>query len=150
MLLPNVKFKLVKKQGQLSLKMPDIFNCHCCRFVERTVTFNTFKENCWHIHAGFKCSHSSHELLHAGNCFTLTSFVALEMRSEGNALKNENRQLVSLHDNAPAHRSILVKDCSAKKNVPSSPDMNPADFTCCLDWNQHLRNGALLWCQGHP
>jgi hypothetical protein len=39
-----------------------------------------------------------------------------------------------LHDNAPAHRSVLVKDFLEKNNVttlerPSySPDMAPADF----------------------
>jgi hypothetical protein len=110
------------------------------------VIFNRFKENCWHIHADFKSFHNSHELLHAGNSFTLTSFVALEMRLEGNTPKN-GELTVSLHDNALAHRSILVMDFSAKKNVPSSPDMVPSYFTCSLDWNQHLTNGALLWCQ---
>ena len=39
-----------------------------------------------------------------------------------------------LHDNAPAHRSVLVKDFPAKNNVttleppPYSPDLAPADF----------------------
>ena len=39
-----------------------------------------------------------------------------------------------LHDNAPAHRSVLVKDFLAKNNVttlnhpPYYPDMAPADF----------------------
>jgi len=38
------------------------------------------------------------------------------------------------HDNAPAHRSILVKDFVAKNNVttlehpPYSPDLEPSDF----------------------
>jgi transposase len=41
-----------------------------------------------------------------------------------------------LHDNAPAHRSVLVKDFLAKNSVttlqhlPYSPDLAPADF--CL------------------
>jgi len=29
----------------------------------------------------------------------------------------ENQRLVSLHDNAPAHRSVFVKDLFAKNNV---------------------------------
>jgi len=39
-----------------------------------------------------------------------------------------------LHDNAPAHRSVLVKDFLAKDNVttpehpPYSPDLDPAEF----------------------
>ena len=39
-----------------------------------------------------------------------------------------------LHDNAPAHRSVLVKDFLAKNNVttlehpPHSPDLVPAEF----------------------
>ena len=39
-----------------------------------------------------------------------------------------------LHDNAPAHRSVLVKDCSAKNDVitwrinPYSPDLAPVYF----------------------
>jgi hypothetical protein len=38
-----------------------------------------------------------------------------------------------LHDNAPAHRSVLVTDFLAKKNVtlkqpPHSPDLDPTHF----------------------
>ena len=39
-----------------------------------------------------------------------------------------------LHDNAPAHRSVLVKDFLAKNDMatlqhpPHSPDLAPADF----------------------
>jgi hypothetical protein len=39
-----------------------------------------------------------------------------------------------LHDNAPAHRSVVVKDFLAKNNVttlehsPYTPDMDPAGF----------------------
>jgi len=39
-----------------------------------------------------------------------------------------------LHDNAPAYRSVLVKDFLAKNNVttvehsPYSPDLTPSDF----------------------
>jgi len=49
--------------------------------------------------------------------------------------KTENQQFFSLlHDNAPAHQSVLVKDFVAKNNVitqehlPYSPDLAAADF----------------------
>ena len=44
-----------------------------------------------------------------------------------------------LPKNAPAHRSVLVKDFSAKnkvatlKHLPHSPDLAPTDFTRYLD-----------------
>jgi len=44
-----------------------------------------------------------------------------------------------LHHNAPAHRSVLVKDFLAKNNVttlehpPYSPDWLQLFFTCSLD-----------------
>jgi len=47
----------------------------------------------------------------------------------------ENQKWFLLHDNAPAHRSVLVKDFLAKNNVttlqhpPHSPDLAPTDFT---------------------
>ena len=47
----------------------------------------------------------------------------------------DNQQLVSPQDNAPAHRSVLVKDFLAKTNVttlqhlPFSHDLAPVDFT---------------------
>jgi transposase len=46
----------------------------------------------------------------------------------------ENQEVVSLARNAPAHRSVLVKDFLAKNNVttlqppPHSPDLDPTDF----------------------
>ena len=48
--------------------------------------------------------------------------------------KCRNNSWFLLHDNAPAHRSVLVKDFLAKNNVttpedpPYSPDLVPADF----------------------
>jgi hypothetical protein len=48
--------------------------------------------------------------------------------------KMENQHVVLLHDNAPAHRSVLVKDFLAKNNVtelqhPScSPDLSASDY----------------------
>ena len=82
---------------------------------------------------------------------TLTYFVALGMRSEGNAPKKwRTSSSVLLYDNGPAHWSVLVKDFLAKNNVttllhpPHSPDPAPADFYCSLHWNQHWRDGAFV------
>ena len=56
------------------------------------------------------------------------------MRSEGNAPKNGELSLI--HNNAPAHQSVFVKDFLAKNNVTTlehsqnSPDLVPTDF--CL------------------
>ena len=61
-----------------------------------------------------------------------------------------NQQSILLHDNAPAHRSVLVKDTLAKnnlmtlENLPHCPVLAAPDFTCSLDWNKHRRNGALV------
>jgi hypothetical protein len=46
-----------------------------------------------------------------------TSFVALGMCSEGNTPKNGEKHLISLHYNAPVHRSVLVQDVLAENNV---------------------------------
>ena len=64
------------------------------------------------------------------------------------------------HDNAPAHRSVLViKDFLANSNattlehLPYSPACLRLNFTCSLDWNKHWRGGAFvmlllsLWMQ---
>ena len=54
-----------------------------------------------------------------------------------------------LHNNAPAHRSVLVKDVLAKNNV-TTLDHPPLltwlqlIFTCSLDWNQHWRDGCFI------
>jgi len=60
----------------------------------------------------------------------MASFGAL-----GDAVRSKRpEKMDNLHDNAPTHRSILVKDFLAKNNVttlehPSySPDLIPADF----------------------
>jgi transposase len=57
------------------------------------------------------------------------------MRTEGNAPKKWRTNSLSLiHDNAPAHQSVFVKDFLAKNNVTTlehsknSPDLVPADF----------------------
>jgi transposase len=56
------------------------------------------------------------------------------MWSEGNCLKMENQLLFCLHDNVPAHRSILVAGFLAKNKLttlehpPYSPDQSPAGF----------------------
>jgi len=67
--------------------------------------------------------------------------------------KMEGQSCCPLHNNAPAHQSVLVKDFLAKNNVttlkhpPYSPDMAPADFTCSLACSQHWRESvfAMLW-----
>jgi hypothetical protein len=53
-----------------------------------------------------------------------------------------------LHDNAPTHRLVLVKDVLSKNNVttlehpPYSSGLSSPDCICSLDWNQHRRDGA--------
>jgi histone-lysine N-methyltransferase SETMAR len=57
--------------------------------------------------------------------------------------KWESQSCCLLHNNAPAHQSVLVKDFLAKNNMttlkhpPYSPDLAPADFTCFIDYSQH-------------
>ena len=52
-----------------------------------------------------------------------------------------------LHDNAPAHRSVLAKNFLAKNNVttlespPYSSDLAPHDFYL---FSQHLRDDTLV------
>jgi len=55
------------------------------------------------------------------------------MWSEGNAPKNGEPTVCFLHDNAPAHWLVLVKDFLAKNNktlehLLHSPDLAPAAF----------------------
>jgi hypothetical protein len=54
------------------------------------------------------------------------------MQSDGNATKKRRTICRFLfHDNAPAHRSVLVKDFLAKKNVATlghPPTLAAADF----------------------
>jgi len=55
-----------------------------------------------------------------------------------------------LNDNAPAHRSVLVKDFLTKNNVttlehpPHSPDLAATDCYLFLVWKQQRRDGALV------
>jgi len=50
-----------------------------------------------------------------------------------------------LHDNAPAHRSLLVKDLLAKNSVttlehpPYCPDLSPVDFYLCRRLKSELK-----------
>jgi hypothetical protein len=48
---------------------------------------------------------------------TLTPFVALEMRTEGNAAKNGEPSWLPLYDNASAHWPGLIEDFLANNNV---------------------------------
>ena len=56
--------------------------------------------------------------------------------------KWRNVCLFIFHDNAPVHRSVLVKDFLTKSNdtalehPPYSPDMSSADFICSLHFDQ--------------
>ena len=62
----------------------------------------------------------------------MTYFVTLATRSEGNVRKMENEEAVLLHNNAPAHRSVLVQYFLANNNVttlehaPYFPALDPA------------------------
>ena len=56
-----------------------------------------------------------------------------------------------LHDNAPAHRMVLIKAFLGKKNQCDNTVVYPQlltwlqlIFTCPLEWNQHWRDGAFL------
>ena len=55
-----------------------------------------------------------------------------------------------LHDNAPAHRSVLGKDFSAKKNVttvkhpPYSPHLTSANFHLFPQLKSALKNGVTV------
>jgi histone-lysine N-methyltransferase SETMAR len=54
--------------------------------------------------------------------------------AEGNVSQNWESTFFLFHDNAPAHRWVLVNDSIAKYNVtkrehpPYSPDLAPTDF----------------------
>jgi transposase len=72
------------------------------------------------------------------------------MLSEGNAPKNEETTCF-LHDNAPAHRSVLVKDFSAKNNVETLelPLYCPDRFELNFVFSSALISTemtAILWC----
>jgi hypothetical protein len=86
--------------------------------------------------------------------FSVREIVTRRMRSEGNAPKNgESSSCFSRHDNAPAHRSVLVKDFVTTNNVatlehpPYSPDLPPANFYCSLDLNHNWRETAFAMLQ---
>ena len=55
-----------------------------------------------------------------------------------------------LHDNAPAHRSVLAKDFLAKNNVttlkhrPYSPDLTPADFYLFPRLKSVVKDGVIV------
>jgi len=57
-----------------------------------------------------------------------------------------------LHDNAPAHRSVLVKNFLPKEDVrilkhpPYSTDLGAADFYLLPSTNVSIEGMALLWC----
>ena len=87
--------------------------------------------------------YNSQDLLHEINCKTgnkeMHMDVFLHLMDAVRRKSHENLRTniwFLLHYNAPAHRSVLVKDFLAKYNVvtleypPFSPDLSPSDF--CL------------------
>jgi hypothetical protein len=78
---------------------------------------------------------------------TLPSFVAVRRKLPE---KWRTNSWFLLHDNAPTHRPVLVKDFLAKKNMttlqhlPHSPDSAPADFYLFPRCNQHWRDGVFV------
>jgi hypothetical protein len=82
---------------------------------------------------------------------TLTSFFALVKRSEEHTPKiGEPTFGFILHDNAPTHRSVLVKDFVAKNNVTTlehptySLDLAAADFLPVPSTEISIEGTALL------
>jgi len=79
--------------------------------------------------------------------YTFTSFVAIRKKRPEEWRTNS---WFLLNDNAPAHRSVWVKDLLAKNNVttlehPShSPDLAAAAFYLFLVGNQRWRDGAFV------
>jgi hypothetical protein len=81
-------------------------------------------------------------LLHVGNfCKIVNKGLCIDilcrLRGAVRRKRPEKRRTVSwflLHDNAPAHRSVLVKDFLTKNDVatleypPYPPDLSPTDF----------------------
>jgi len=61
-------------------------------------------------------------------------YIGILRRLRDVARRKRAEKMENLHDNAPTHRSILVKDFLAKNNVttlehpPYSPDLIRADF----------------------
>ena len=64
--------------------------------------------------------------------------------------KWRTKSLFLLHHNAPAHRSVLVKDFLARNNVtklqhpPYSPDLPPPDFYLFPGLKPALKDGAFV------
>jgi len=81
--------------------------------------------------SGIGC-YNLQDLLQEGIFCTLTSFLALGLRSEGNAPKNgEPTGGFSFMDNSPAHRPVLVKDLLENNNVTTLEHpllLTPAEF----------------------
>ena len=106
---------------------------------------------------GIRCYNLQELPLWKKKC-TLTSFVALGMQSEGNAPKNgKTNSCFLLRDNAPGHRSILVKDFLAQNNMttlehppphptppPFTPDLSPPNFYLFPPMNSALRNAFVM------
>jgi histone-lysine N-methyltransferase SETMAR len=97
-----------------------------------------------HIRGSFKNSpeFAGTILLHEGSfCKTVNKLIHIDiLRRLSDAVRRKRHakwrtdSWFPLHDNAPAHRSVLVKDIITKNNVatleqsPYSPDLAPADL----------------------
>ena len=124
-------------------------------FFLRAATFNILRsfKNSRNLLINFKEIrwYNLQELLLGIKKCILTSIVALEMQSERNTPKKRTNSWFLPHDNAPAHRSVSVKDFLAQNNVTTL--QHPLNllpwlqliFTCSFDWNRHWKSGA-LWC----
>jgi len=82
---------------------------------------------------------------------TLTSFVVLGVRSEGNTPKKWRTNCwFFFNDNAPTRRLVLFEDFLAKINEttleqpPHSPDLASAEFYPFLEWNYHWRDRSFV------
>jgi len=95
--------------------------------------------------SGIRCYNLQEFILGVKKC-TLTSFVAVGIRSEGNTTKKWRTELWSLlHASAQAYRSVLVKNFLTKNNVttlehsPYSPDLSSADVYLFSRLNSSLK-----------
>ena len=89
------------------------------------------------------------------NKCTLTSFVALGTQSEGNASKNKRtNSWFPLHNNAPAHRSVLIKDFLARTMwqhgvSPTRSWPGSSWFSLVPSTEISTEGTALSWCYWH-
>jgi len=135
-----------------------VFVCVCVVVVELHVTFSNIK-----ISSSFKNFPEFAGIVYRNSLILFTAIVAVkrEMYNDilGRLRRGVSRKLPEkrrikiwflLHANAPAHRSVMVKDFSEKNTVTTLKlptyfvTWLRLVFTCSLDWNQHRWNGAFV------